>query len=83
MDRGVAKFTLSNVKKPTVVVSVIHQQNIHDLISVFVMIPKLQVIFVPLMELCAGRQSVRNITRIASLVALSGTSINDLNCYIF
>ncbi|KAG0559717.1 hypothetical protein KC19_10G125100 [Ceratodon purpureus] len=33
------------------------------------------VIFVPIMELCAGRQSVRNITRIASLVALSGMGV--------
>lgn len=32
-------------------------------------------IFVPIMELCAGRQSVRNITRIASLVALSGMGV--------
>jgi hypothetical protein len=35
-------------------------------------------IFVPIMELCAGRQSVRKATRLASLVALSGIDMQLL-----
>ncbi len=35
-------------------------------------------IFVPIMELCAGRQSMRKATRLASLVALSGTDMQLL-----